>query len=305
MDLRQLEHFVTVAEEQHFTRAARRLNIVQSGLSTSIRTLEEELGAELFLRSTRRVDLTAAGRVLFLEAQRVLSAARKAKEAVFAVQGLRRGRLTIGMAQTLSPFLDLPALLSRFHGDYPGVEIRLCQGASPNLCTKVRDGRLDVAFVPAFGSTLDGVGSELYVCEALVVACPPTHPLAGRDGLTLASLAACTFVDFQPEWGTRPLVDHAFAEARVERHVAFEVNDMRTLLDLVSFGLGIALLPERIVAAQASLSNAPGGIALARLDPPEICWEMAVIYAGRDEPVSAAANAFLALLPPARGSEVD
>ncbi len=303
MDLRQLEHFVTVAEEQHFTRAARRLNIVQSGLSTSIRTLEEELGADLFLRSTRRVDLTAAGRVLFQEAQRVLTAARKAKEAVFAIQGLQRGRLTIGMAQTLSPFVDLPALLSRFHDDYPGVEIRLCQGASPTLCGKVRDGRLDLAFVPLFGAAPEGVSSELYVCEALVVACAPSHRLAGRDGLTLASLADCPFVDFQPEWGTRQLVDHAFSEARVERHVAFEVNDMRMLLDLVSFGLGIALLPERIVAAQESLSNAPGGVALARLAPPEICWEMAIIYAGRDEPVSATANAFLALLPPARCSE--
>jgi DNA-binding transcriptional LysR family regulator len=303
MDLRQLEHFVTVAEEQHFTRAARRLNIVQSGLSTSIRALEEELGADLFLRSTRRVDLTAAGRVLLLEAQRVLTAARKAKESVFALQGLQRGRLTIGMAQTLSPFVDLPALLSRFHGDYPGVEIRLCQGASPNLCSKVRDGQLDLAFVPVFGGAPEGVNSELYVCEALVVACPPSHRLAGKNDVTLASLTDCTFVDFQPEWGTRQLVDHAFAEARVERHVAFEVNDMRTLLDLVSFGLGIALLPERIVAAQDSLSNAPGRVALARLVPPEICWEMAVIFAGRDEPVSAAASAFLALLPPAQCSE--
>ncbi|MDR3435341.1 LysR family transcriptional regulator [Telmatospirillum sp.] len=303
MELRQLEHFLAVAEEQHFTRAARRLNIVQSGLSTSVRTLEEELGVDLFLRSTRRVDLTVAGRVLLPEAQRVLAAVRKAKEAVLAVQGLQRGRLSIGMAQTLSPFVDLPALLSQFHDIYPGIEIRLCQGAAPTLCGKVRDGRLDVAFVPVYGVEPEGVNSRLYVCEPLVVACAPSHSLSGQQNLALADLGGATFVDFQPEWGNRQLVDHAFAEANVDRHVAFEVNDMRTLLDLVSFGLGIALVPERIVQAAGSLSNAPGSVAFARLAPPEICWEMVVVFAGRDEPVSAAAGAFLTLLPPAQRTD--
>lgn len=296
MDLRQLEHFVTVAEEQHFTRAARRLNIVQSGLSSSIRALEEELGTTLLLRSTRRVDLTVAGRVLLAEAQRVLGAARKAREAVSAVQGLQRGRLAIGMTQTLSPFLDLPALLSRFRGSFPGVEIRLCQGASPSLCTKVREGRLDLAFVPVFGASPEGVRTRLFVCEALVVACSPDHRLAGRDDVRLAELADETFIDFQTEWGTRPLVDNAFAEARVDRHVAFDVNDMRTQLDLVAFGLGIALVPERTVADAGAA--APRTVSCARLAPPEICWEMAIVYAGHAEPVSPAAAAFMALLPP-------
>lgn len=298
MEFRQLEHFVAVAEEQHFTRAARRLNIVQSGLSTSVRALEEELGVELFLRSTRRVDLTVAGRVFLPEAQRVLSAMRKAKESVQAVQGLQKGRLSIGMAQTLSPFVDLPALLSRFRDTYPGVEIRLCHGAAPVLCGKVRDGRLDVAFVPVYGVDPEGVTSRLYVCEALVLACAHGHPLAGRGDVALGDLADLTFVDFQPDWGNRQLVDHAFAQARVDRHVAFEVNDMPTLLDLVSFGLGVALVPERI----AAVAGANGPVAFARLRPPEICWEMAIVFAGRHEPVSAAAAAFLTLLPPAIGS---
>jgi DNA-binding transcriptional LysR family regulator len=294
MDLRQLEHFVAVAEEQHFTRAARRLNIVQSGLSSSIRTLEEELGSTLFVRSTRRVDLTASGRVLLGEAQRVLGAARKAREAVAATQGLQSGRLAIGMTQTLSPFLDLPALLSQFRRDFPGVEIRLCQGASSSLCGKVREGRLDLAFVPLFGASPEGVRTRMFVCEPLVVACSPDHPLAGREDVRLAELAGETFVDFQTEWGTRPLVDHAFAQARVDRHVAFDVNDMRTQLDLVACGLGIALVPARTVTDGA----APGKLACARLAPPEICWEMAILYAGHTEPVSPAAAAFMALLPP-------
>lgn len=296
MDLRQLEHFVAVAEEGHFTRAARRLNIVQSGLSTSIRSLEDELGASLFLRSTRRVDLTATGRVLLTEAQRVLSAARKAREAVAAVRGLRQGRLTIGMVQTVSPFLDLPALLRRFHDEFPGVEIRLCQGASESLCTKVRDGRLDVAFVPTYGIAPEGVSSRRFVCDTLTLAAPPGHRLEGRDDVRLAELAGESFVDFQPEWGTRPLVDDAFAQAGLARHVAFDVNDLSMLLDLVASGLGIALLPERMVTSRQTSAKR---LVAATLAPPEICWEMAVLYAGQDAPVSAAAGAFLGMLPPA------
>jgi DNA-binding transcriptional LysR family regulator len=296
MDLRQLEHFVAVAEEQHFTRAARRLNIVQSGLSTSIRALEEELGAELFLRSTRRVDLTTAGHVLLQEARRVLIAARKAKEAVSAIQGLQRGTLSIGTVQDLAPFVDLPGLLSRFHADYPAIEIWLCQGDSASLLDKIREGRLDLAFVPLFGLSPGGAASRMIACEPLVAACSPSHPLAGREDVALADLAEETFVDFQAEWGTRRLVDLAFATARIDRHIAFEVSDIRTLLDLVSLGLGIALVPEQTVVAAESLGKAPAALAFARLAPPEICWELAVFFAGGEEPVSATARAFLALL---------
>ena len=101
MELRQLEYFVAVAEECHFTRAANRLHVAQSGLSASIRLLERELGASLFLRSTRRVELTPAGRALLIEARRALSATDAAKDAVAAVQGLLRGSLAIGSLQCL------------------------------------------------------------------------------------------------------------------------------------------------------------------------------------------------------------
>ena len=114
MELRQLQHFVAVAEEMHFTRAARRVNIVQSALSTSIRALEEELATKLFMRNTRQVQLTTAGRVFLDKARLALEAVREARDAVAAVQGLTRGRLAIGTVQSLPAFVDLPALLASF-----------------------------------------------------------------------------------------------------------------------------------------------------------------------------------------------
>src|ERR1700739_3531167 len=107
VELRQLEHFVAVAQECHFTRAAQRLHIAQSGLSASIRSLEKELGATLFLRSTRQVQLTAAAQPLCVEALRALAASDAAKDAVAAVQGLLRGSLSIGSLQCLHA-VDLP-----------------------------------------------------------------------------------------------------------------------------------------------------------------------------------------------------
>ena len=111
MDLRQLRHFVAAAEEQHFSRAARRANVVQSALSTSIRMLEEELGAQLFVRTTRQVRLTEAGRVLLDRARIVIDAAREAREAVARVAGLEQGVLHLGATPSLPGFIDLPSLL--------------------------------------------------------------------------------------------------------------------------------------------------------------------------------------------------
>jgi DNA-binding transcriptional LysR family regulator len=116
------------------------MNIVQSGLSASIRGLEHELKAELFVRTTRRVELTAAGQVFYDQAKRVIAAAKDAREAVAAVQGLRRGKLAIGTVQSLGAFIDLPVLLDSFHARYPEIEIHLNQNASTSLFEKVSIG---------------------------------------------------------------------------------------------------------------------------------------------------------------------
>lgn len=301
MDLRQLEHFLAVAETRHFTQAARRMNIVQSGLSASIRALEDELGAELFIRTTRRVELTTAGRTLHERAQAILAGVRDAREAVAAVQGLRRGVLTIGTAHSIGAFVDLPALLGRFHRAHRDIEIRLAQAGSSTLLEQVRENGVDLAFVPMFGRPPSGVASTLIACESLVVACAAEHPLAGRSELTLAAMADQPFVDFQSDWGTRRLVDRAFAKSHVERRVAFEVSDLTTMLDLVSLGLGIALIPEAIAASRngpAQPAAAPLGVAtLAERE--DICWELAAVYAGQpDEPTprNPAVRAFMELL---------
>ncbi|MEA2346383.1 MAG: hypothetical protein QOG62_170, partial [Thermoleophilaceae bacterium] len=250
MELRQLEHFVAAAEEGHFGRAADRANIVQSGLSASIRSLERGLGTRLFDRTTRRVELTESGRALLTEARRVLGAAEAAREAVAGVEGVQRGTLSLGIMQSL---VQLPALLARFHAMHPGVGIRLRQAGTKVLLREVREGRLELAFAWLPDPAPAGVVGHELLSEAMTLACAPNHPLVQRESVSLSDLRAETFVDGYPEWGIRIANDQAFASAAVERHVALEVNDMPTLLELVAHGLGVAIIPRSLAPLASPL----------------------------------------------------
>jgi DNA-binding transcriptional LysR family regulator len=280
MELRQLEYFVAVAEECHFTRAAGRLLVAQSGLSASIRLLERELGAALFLRSTRSVQLTAAGQALLVEARRALSATDAARDAVAAVQGLVRGTLSVGSLQCLH-VVHLPAVLARFATAYPGLEIHLRQGGSNELTEQVRTGRLDVAFVSRPSRCPDSLTVELLGAEPLVLACGPDHPFAARTDVDPVELREERFIDFQPDWGTRDLADQVLAAAGVDRRVALEVTDVHSLLDLVSFGLGVALVPQSFAAKTDRARFVP----LTGTVPP---WETVTVAADPTSPAAAA-----------------
>lgn len=293
MELRQLRQFVAVAEEGNFTRAAQRCHIVQSALSSSIRQLEEELQAPLFVRTTRHVALTAAGRAFLDSARRALGVLEQGASEVADVNAMRSGRLAIGTVQSLPSFIDLPALLARFHLSHPGVEVRLCQGAASELNEKVDSRQLDLAILPVEEGG-DGLANHIIACEDLVLACSPGHRLAAERAVTLEQLAAEDFVDFEQGRGTRRLVDRGFAEAGLRRRLAFEVSDLETLLDLVGHGLGVALLPRDVVQGRA------GRLVSVDLRGVELCWELVVSHkaTGRSGAavLDAAPAAFLALL---------
>lgn len=285
MDLRQLENFITVAEERHFTRAAERLFISQSGLSASVRALEKELGAELFIRNTRRVELTEAGRALLDESRRTLASVAAARDAVAAVQGLRRGSLGVGAEQCLG-IVDVPAELARFHAAYPGVELRLQQAGSGDLIEAVRLAELDLAFVAEPPQPVDGVKFIQLATEQMMLICPPRHRFADRESVDWEEMAEATFVDFHRSWASRQMTDRGFATAGVARRVGSEVNDVHTLIDLVARGLGIAVVPGPVT--RKKIAERLAKVPLAAGAP---SWKIAV--AVPDGRTSLAAEAFL------------
>lgn len=245
MELRHLEYFVAVAEERHFTRAAERLRVAQSGLSASIRSLERDLSAELFVRHTRRVELTDAGRALLAEAHRTLASAAAARDAVDAVRGLLRGSLTVGSEQCLG-VIDLPPVLASFRRAHPGVEIRLRYAGSGHLVEEIRLGRLNVGFVALPGPAPDGVRLLPVATEEMALLCHPGHALAEAETVGLTDLLGEDFIDFSADWGARQVNDRTFARRGAERRICVEVNDVHTLLDFVHQGLGVALVPAPV-----------------------------------------------------------
>ncbi|MFC8079545.1 LysR family transcriptional regulator [Streptomyces sp. NPDC057307] len=269
MELRHLEYFVAVAEERHFTRAAQRLMVSQSGLSASVRALERELGARLFVRSTRRVELTGAGRALLVEASRALASVRAGKEAVAAVQGLLRGTLSVGTEQCVTG-VHVPGLLARFRSEHPDVEVRLRQAGSASLVDDVAEGRLDLAFVVVSGAVPEGVRLIGLAAEPMVLLCHPDHRLAGAAEVRWADLAGEVFVDFHQDWGARGLTDRSFAAVGVERRVALEVNDVHSLIELVGHGLGIAVVPRPIARKEHAAALVTVRLAGAESHP----WEV-------------------------------
>jgi DNA-binding transcriptional LysR family regulator len=257
MELRQLEHFVAVAEERHFTNAAARCHIAQSALSRSILLLEQELGAALLVRTTRLVELTESGRQLLAEARRTLEAAASARAAVDEVQGLLRGTLSIGAVPT-GGLLDLPLLLSHFHQQYPAIEIQLLGGGgSTMLIEAVQTGRIDLALVTMPTQVPARLHATPLATQPYVFMCAPSHPLADRPTLSLDTVACEPFVDFQPGAAIRAANDHAFGAADVERRVPFQVDHVSIILDVVAQGLGVAIVPRYVAAGDDTVRWVP------------------------------------------------
>src|ERR1700739_3152823 len=148
MELRQLEHFIAVAEERSFTRAALRLNMAQSAISASVRALERDLGTELLHRTTQSVRLSAAGETLLPQARKILADVADASDLVADVQAGVRGTLTIGTMQALvAGPVQIAPLLAALREAHPLLEIRLRQATrgSAELAEEMLEGRIDVA----------------------------------------------------------------------------------------------------------------------------------------------------------------
>lgn len=288
MELRQLEHFLAVAEERSFTRAAYRCHIVQSGLSASIRALEEELGARLFIRSSRTLTLTHEGTALLPDARRALGAVRAGVEAVAAVQGLERGTLVIGASKIMPPPFDLASLLQQFHRAHPGIRLRLRQDASSQIFRALRHGTMDIAIAGALGVPIPGATTAVIARSPMVLVCAKAHRLARASSVSITDLAEESFVDMSKEWSSRQIIEGAFHRLGVARRVNFEVNDSSCLLALVERGLGVAIVPAMVEKLKAKVRSIP-------IDPPLRDWELVSAYLG-DEPPNPAARAFLAML---------
>ena len=283
MELRQLEYFLAVASHGSFTAAAKEVSVVQSALSTSVRNLERELSAPLFERTTRRVELTEAGRAFVPAARRILAEVQAARLGVAAIAGLDAGQVAIGAIQTLTS-VNLPARLAAFHADHPGVRIIVRDAPVAGLVEDLRAGDLDLAYVSLDGGAADGLATFATHTEQLVVALPPDHRLAGAVGVGMGELAEDTFVAFRTGTGLETTARRLAETAGVRRRVGCQVSQIDLLVELVRAGLGVAVLPAT-VAERA-------GLPFAVLDDPTACRRIALV-SREPRPVNPVAAALL------------
>ncbi|HVB94751.1 MAG TPA: LysR substrate-binding domain-containing protein [Acidimicrobiales bacterium] len=249
--LHQLEYFVAVAEDRHFTRAAERLHVAQPSVSAQIRQLERILGTRLFHRAPGKVTLTDAGELLLPLARRALADVAELVDGVSELDSLRRGRVAIGATPSLSTTL-LPAALGRFRHRYPGVALTVTEQGSERLVAGLESGELDVALaiLPLHQPRLESVSLAV---EELVVVTSPDHPLAARRRIEVADLRQVPLVMFREGYDLRAMTLRVCRRSGFEPVVALEGGEMGGVLALVGAGLGAAIVPSIVAVAHPDL----------------------------------------------------
>lgn len=249
MELRHLRYFVVVAEEEHMTRAAQRLNIQQPPLSSQIRDLEREMEVRLFDRTPRSIRLNAAGRVFLKEAQELLA---NVDRAVMRAQQAARGesgRIAVGYTSSASLHPKVPQLIRAFHAKYPMISLDSRENTTRDLLDAVVQESLDAVFVRSTSQRYPMLKSVVLCQERMVVALPIGHPLAQDTGpIALSALSAEGLILYRRADGPgiQDVLFAAFLEAGFTPRVAADVPRLLSAVTLVAAGKGITIVPETL-----------------------------------------------------------
>jgi LysR family transcriptional regulator, benzoate and cis,cis-muconate-responsive activator of ben and cat genes len=245
MELRHLRYFTTLAQELSFTRAAQRLNISQPPLSQQIRALENELGTLLFLRTSRRVELTAAGRVFLAHADAILERADLACAQARAVGAGHAGHLEIGLSGSLL-LGPLPRLIAEYRRSFPGVRVVLHEMTPAAQLAALRDRRVDLSFSRTAVND-EFLAGELAWEDPVLVAMPHGHRLMARRRLALRDLASEEFVMLRLDSSEfARYLNQCCIEAGFMPRASQHVVETQAIPSLVAAGLGVALVPASV-----------------------------------------------------------
>ncbi len=285
LELRHLRYFVAVAEELNFSRAAERLHMAQPPLSVAIRQLEQELGTDLFERTTREVRLTEAGRALLAGARRTLAEADRALAAAKRAGAGELGQLKVGFSWS-ARFETLPALGQAFTARYPDVRLITQEMWNADMQSALRSGGIDVA-ISLCPEMARGIADEVIRTEPVVAILAAKHRLANEDSISLGALADDEFVLFPRELAPR-LFDVLVG---ICRHAGFEPRlrgeSFHTDWDLLLLGDApvVAIAPESVAG------ELPEGVAAVPVSEPTDGLETRMLW--RDDNGSPSLKAFL------------
>jgi DNA-binding transcriptional LysR family regulator len=294
VELRHLRYFIAVAEELNFSRAAQRMHMAQPPLSAAIRQLERDLGVDLFVRTTREVRLTEAGRAFLAGARRTLADAERAAEDAKRAAAGELGHLRMAYSWS-TRFETLPALGRAFRASHPDVELLAQEMWNARMPAAFASGGIDIAL-----SLCPEIGAELELApirkERLVALLPEAHRLAREDAIALSALADEEFILFPRE--IAPRLCDAFMS--IFRRAGFEPR-VRNESFHTGWDLGVlAEIPAVALAPQTVAGALPDGIVAVSLSEPSDSLETCILWRADDS--SPAVAAFVAVARTLTGS---
>ncbi|MDQ0189197.1 LysR family transcriptional regulator [Alicyclobacillus cycloheptanicus] len=242
MELRHLEYFVAVAEELNFARAAARLKMTQPPLSQQILQLERELGVQLFQRTKRKVELTAAGEVFLREARDVLARVDHAAEQARRADRGEIGELSIGFVGSAT-YDILPVVVREYRRRYPHVHLSLTEMATPVQVEALARRDIDVGVLrPPVAGAIESVTIHAAHC---VLAIPKGHPLAQAPSISVQDTACVPHILIaRKTWaGLHDEIVSLCNRSGFTPHIVQEAFEFQTVLGLVAAGIGIAFVP--------------------------------------------------------------
>lgn len=259
MELRHLRYFLAVADTRSFTRAAERLHVTQPTLSHQVKQLEQMVGTMLFERSTKDVELTAAGRLFKPHCERILKEIDSSALAISELEGLMRGTLRMAVFHSFSHSM-LPPIMSEFALRYPGVHVTARLVPRFDMERDLINAELDMA-VAYISDDNDQILAERLFDEELVLVVGSKHQHGRRKSMPMRELAKLPLVLLTPEFGARQFVDRFLAEKNLRSHVVLEMNAIEPILATIrNSGLASVLSAGAIVD--------PTGLQIVRLTDP-------------------------------------
>lgn len=255
MNLNQLQYFLTLAKLEHYTQAARELNIAQPSLSHSMNALEEELETRLFEKKGRNVVLTKYGRVFAEYVEESLHTLDTGVRKLKAITGQTSGVIDLGYIYTLgSQFV--PRLVGDFmrsREDYE-IQFNFTAGNTTEILEGLKAEKYDIAFCSRMERESDILFTPVAL-ENLVVVVPKEHKLAEKEAVELKEMAAYPQIYFNENSGLRPVVDRLFKREGLKPDIAYEIEEDGSMAGLVEQGFGIAIMPEIPVLGQLDVKT--------------------------------------------------
>jgi DNA-binding transcriptional LysR family regulator len=289
MEIRQLEIFRALARELNFTKAAARVHCVQSNVTTQIRALETELGVRLFDRLAKRVVLTDAGQRFLPYAERVLTTLEEGRASV-GQNATPSGPLRIGTPESLLTY-RLPRILARFRKLYPKVELIFRPYLDQGLVPLIESGELDLAVWLGDGIQQPRLKTLRLRDEKLVFIAAPKHPLTAKKRVTPHDLMGQTLLLTESGCNYRRKLDQLLSIMNVRPDSVTEFSSVEAIKECVSLGLGLAFLPEIVVARELALKQ------VVRLAWAGAEMDMAIhVVWHKDKWISAGLGAFISML---------